>query len=104
MEQVGYTFPKANTVNEEADLFYHAAKLSEETGEVCQAICKRKAPAEIVEECIDVIWSAECILRYLGITDGIVANMRRHKIRENIKRGYVNDDGEMRLFDEPVRS
>lgn len=92
-----YMFPECFTVKDE-DIFYHASKLSEETGEVCQAICKRKNPNVILEECVDVLWSVECIFRYFGIPAGAIEECMEKKIQANIDRGYIIDNKESRLF------
>lgn len=96
--KIGYTLPECKTVKQENDLFYHAAKLAEEAGEVCQACCKREPIDHIIEECIDVIWSAELIMRYLGVNNETVAAMRMLKIGENLDRGYIVNDNERTLF------
>lgn len=88
---VGYRFPETKSVRDE-DFFYHAAKLAEETGEVCQTICKRQNLQITAEECLDVIYSAESILRKIGITDSCLDAMIEAHIQKQRDRGYVREE------------
>lgn len=58
---------------------WHAAKLAEEVGEVCQAVCKKMPKRKIAEECIDVIHSAECMLRKLGFSSKEVTKLMKEE-------------------------
>ena len=66
---MGYQFSEAISVSTKS-IEWQAAKLAEETGEVCQAILHDcKYDNEIVQECLDVIQVAENIIRHYGYTD-----------------------------------
>lgn len=66
---MGYLFNEARSVKDKS-IEWQAAKLAEETGEVCQAILHDcRYYDDIVQECIDVIQVAENIIRKLGYTD-----------------------------------
>lgn len=84
----GYTMPLFNSVMEQ-DLIWHAAKLAEETGEVCQGIVKNKAPVDVALECMDVIQCAENVLRKLRLTPGMMNDLRAMHVRSCENRGYV---------------
>lgn len=92
--EVGYTMPETSCAKYEGTAF-NAAKLAEETGEVCQAIVKRKNPEEIASECMDVIQCAENMLRRLDFTDNMVRAMRANHIASCFERGYYINEGEM---------
>lgn len=97
MERIGYTLPEYWSVSEE-ELTWHAAKLAEEAGEVCQAVCKRKDVLDIAEECIDAMQCLENILRHIGITDGCLAALRIAHVEKDAKRGYIREEGS--IYDE----
>ena len=86
--EIGYTLPLFNSVLEQ-DLTWHAAKLSEETGEVCQAIIKNRNPIDVALECMDVIQCAENILRKLDLTPGLIDQLREIHIKNCDGRGYI---------------
>ena len=88
MSSQGYTLPLFNSVVEN-DLIWHAAKLSEETGEVCQAIIKNRKPVNIALECMDVIQCAENILRKLNLTPGLIDQLREMHVIDCAERGYI---------------
>lgn len=93
MERViGYRFPELNSVKDE-DFFYHAAKLAEECGEVCQTICKRQNLQLTVDECLDVLYCAEAILRKCGITDSCLDALVEDHVKKQKARGYVRVEG-----------
>ena len=86
--EIGYTLPMFNSVMEQ-NLTWHAAKLSEETGEVCQAIIKDFDAIDIALECVDVIQCAENILRKLNLTPGLMDQVRQAHIDSADRRGYI---------------
>ena len=91
---MGYTLPEYKSVHCET-IEWHAAKLAEECGEVCQKVCKHGSVIEIAEECIDAIQCAENIMRSIGITDGMVDNLRDNHIDKDGARGYIVDSMEL---------
>lgn len=95
MGTIGYTLPEYNSVVEE-DFNWHAAKLAEECGEVCQVICKRNNLGDAALECIDVIQCAENILRKIGVTDKMLDQMRSDHAEKDKRRGYLK---EANIFD-----
>lgn len=88
----GYRLPEYKSVTDE-DFNWHAAKLAEETGEVCQTICKRKNLQETVAECIDVIQCCENIMRKAGITDSCLQSLFEQHVAKDEERGYLKEEG-----------
>lgn len=70
---------------------YHAAKLCEEAGEVCEAIIKPdKTPEDVVAECMDVMQVCETIMRYYGVTDGMYYDAKLEHIKKDDDRDYYD--------------
>lgn len=81
-----YRFPEAWSVRDN-DIMWQAAKLSEECGEVAQAIIKGTRQ-QVISEVIDVMQVCENILRKCECTDGMYRNaMNDHLVRCE-ERGY----------------
>lgn len=91
---MGYMFPAHKDIKlHEAS--YHAAKLCEEAGEVCEAIIKPyKTPEDVVAECMDVIQVCETIMRYYGVTDGMHDDAIIEHLKKDANRLYYEDGRE----------
>lgn len=91
-----YVMPRMKSVSVE-DIYWHASKLAEETGEVCQIICKNgiSDPVDLAHECLDVIQCAENILRNIGITTEMYDNVMIEHLYKQKNRGYIDDDKEL---------
>lgn len=86
----GYVMPEV--VFADDDLLEICAKLSEETGEVCQAVVKNRSVHEIASELLDVQQVTENMFRHIGYTDGMMSDARAQHWDKMKRRGFLKKD------------